>query len=140
MPEFSERSLKNLRQCDADLQRVLNEAIKHFDFTVFTGHRDREEQQKMLRQGKSQVGWPDSKHNAFPSKAVDIAPYPIKWNDRERATYLAGFVLGIASQMGIDLRWGGDWDSDTEVEDNEFDDLWHFELVDQQDQRQGSLL
>ena len=31
--------------------------------------------------------------------------------------------------MGIDLRWGGDWDRDTEVRDNTFDDLVHFEIV-----------
>jgi hypothetical protein len=134
MPQFSEKSLKCLRECDADLQRVMNEVIKHFDFTVFTGHRDRETQQKMVREGKSQVGWPDSKHNAFPSKAVDIAPYPIGWEDRERATYLAGWVMATATQMGIKLRWGGDWDQDTQVKDNSFDDLWHFELVEDEDE------
>jgi hypothetical protein len=32
--------------------------------------------------------------------------------------------------MDIPLRWGGDWDSDTEVNDNGFDDLVHFELED----------
>jgi len=31
--------------------------------------------------------------------------------------------------MGVDLRWGGDWDGDTEVRDNGFDDLVHFEIV-----------
>ena len=30
--------------------------------------------------------------------------------------------------MDINLRWGGDWDQDTEVKDNRFDDLGHFEL------------
>jgi hypothetical protein len=29
----------------------------------------------------------------------------------------------------LKLRWGGDWDMDTEVKDNKFDDLVHFELV-----------
>jgi len=32
--------------------------------------------------------------------------------------------------MGIRLRWGGDWDGDTELDDNKFDDLPHFELDD----------
>ena len=32
--------------------------------------------------------------------------------------------------LGVRLRWGGDWDSDLEVDDNDFDDLPHFELVD----------
>ena len=43
-------------------------------------------------------------------------------------SYFAGVVKGIASQMGIGIRWGGDWDMDTEVKDNRFDDLVHFEL------------
>ena len=34
-----------------------------------------------------------------------------------------------AKSMGIDIRWGGDWDRDTEVRDNKFDDLVHFEIV-----------
>ena len=31
--------------------------------------------------------------------------------------------------MNIKLRWGGDWDRDTQVKDNSFDDLLHFELI-----------
>ena len=31
--------------------------------------------------------------------------------------------------MGIKIRWGGDWDSDTQVNDNKFDDLVHFEEI-----------
>ena len=30
---------------------------------------------------------------------------------------------------GVEIRWGGDWDSDTQVKDNKFDDLVHFELI-----------
>jgi peptidoglycan L-alanyl-D-glutamate endopeptidase CwlK len=36
--------------------------------------------------------------------------------------------LGVASQMGLKIRWGGDWDMDTQTKDNKFDDLVHFEL------------
>lgn len=79
--------------------------------------------------------WPKSKHNKCPSCAVDIAPYdaspvgPVNWQDRERMTLFAGFVLATAKQMGISIRWGGDWDKDTQVLDNTFDDLVHFEIV-----------
>ena len=30
--------------------------------------------------------------------------------------------------MGLKIRWGGDWDMDTQVKDNNFDDLPHFEI------------
>jgi peptidoglycan L-alanyl-D-glutamate endopeptidase CwlK len=45
-------------------------------------------------------------------------------------SYFAGFVKGVASQMGIPIRWGGDWNSDNNLKDNKFDDLPHFELKD----------
>ncbi len=78
---------------------------------------------------RSKIRWPDGKHNTVPSSAVDVTPYPVVWDDRERQTLFAGFVLATAKAMDIDLRWGGDWDRDTEVRDNTFDDLVHFEIV-----------
>jgi len=129
MPEYSENSRRKLGQCDQRLRDVFDEVIKHFDCTIVTGHRGKADQQAAFDADKSKVRWPDSRHNSIPSQAVDAAPYPIGWKDRERATYLAGVVMGIAATKGIGLRWGGDWDRDTEVADNKFDDLWHFELV-----------
>lgn len=130
MPSFSEASARRLAQCDPRLQRLFNEVIKHFDCTVITGHRGKAEQEEMVRTGRSRVCWPDGKHNTVPSLAADVAPYPIDWEDRERFTLFAGFVKGLAVSMGIKIRWGGDWDGDTEVLDNGFDDLPHFELMD----------
>lgn len=129
MPAFSRRSKDNLATCDHRLQRVFNEVIKEFDCTIIEGHRSEQEQNEKYRRGLSQLRYPQSKHNADPSVAVDVAPYPIDWNDRERFTYFAGYVKGIAESMNIKLRWGGDWDGDTQVVDNNFDDLPHFELV-----------
>lgn len=64
-----------------------------------------------------------------PSLAVDVAPYPIKWNDYLRFYAFAGFVLGTATEMGIKIRSGMDWDSDREFNDQSFHDLPHYELV-----------
>jgi len=129
MSTYSSRSLRRLSDVDERLQDVFNEVIKHFDNTIITGHRTKDYQETVFREGKSKVQWPNSKHNSLPSKAVDAAPYPLDWSDRERFTYFAGFVIGIAKSKGITLRWGGGWDRDTEVDDNKFDDLLHFELV-----------
>jgi peptidoglycan L-alanyl-D-glutamate endopeptidase CwlK len=49
--------------------------------------------------------------------------------------YFAGYVKATAEQLKKDqlichdIRWGGDWDSDTEVNDQTFIDLPHFELI-----------
>jgi len=128
MPRFGKRSKKRLATCDDRLQDLFKEVIKYFDCTVIQGHRGEAEQNQAYDAGRSKLRYPDGKHNADPSKAVDVAPYPIDWSDRDRFHYFGGFVLGIASQMGLKIRWGGDWDRDTQVKDNKFDDLPHFEI------------
>lgn len=130
MPAFGKSSLDKLATCDPRLQKVFNEVIKHFDCTVIEGHRGEEAQNKAFAEGKSKLKYPQGKHNKTPSLAADVLPYPIDWNDTNRMRYFAGFVVGIAATMGIKLRWGGDWNQNTELKDNSFNDLPHFELVD----------
>ena len=128
MPKFGKSSRERLATCDKRLQKVFNEIIKHVDCSVLEGHRSQERQDKLYGEGKTKVKYPDGRHNSDPSRAVDITPWPIDWNDRERQTLFAGFVLGIGRSMGIKLRWGGDWDMDFNVGDNQFDDFPHFEI------------
>lgn len=127
---YGEESERRLAEVHPDLQRVFREVIKLMDVSIVTGHRGEEEQNEKYRKGLSQVQYPDSAHNKEPSLAVDAAPYPYDPTDRERFTYMAGLVIGIAHGLGVKVRWGGDWDQDGEVKDNNFDDLFHFELVD----------
>ena len=128
MPYFGRKSKERLNTCDSNLQKVFNEVIKHVDCSVLEGHREKDRQNKLFKEGKTKVKYPDGRHNRQPSSAVDVTPYPVDWKDRERQTLFAGFVIGVASQMGINLRWGGDWDQDFQVVDNRFDDFPHFEL------------
>ena len=102
--------------------------IKHVDCSVLEGHRGEERQNALFEEGKSKLKFPEGRHNSLPSNAVDVTPYPVDWEDRERQTLFAGFVLGVAKMMGITLRWGGDWDMDFQVMDNRFDDFPHFEI------------
>ena len=128
MPKFGRKSKENLNTCDSRLQKIFNEVIKHVDCSVLEGHRSKDRQNKLYEEEKTKVKYPDGRHNRQPSSAVDVTPYPVDWKDRERQTLFAGFVIGVASQMGIKLRWGGDWDQDFQVVDNRFDDFPHFEL------------
>ena len=43
---------------------------------------------------------------------------------------MGGMIRDIAQQLGLKVRWGGDWDSDGDVKDNGFDDLVHVEILD----------
>ena len=128
MPKFSKRSKKRLSTCHPKLQELFNEVVKEFDCTIIEGHRGKKKQNDAYNNGYSKVKFPNGKHNATPSMAVDVAPYPIDFDNRDRFHYFAGFVMGTASQMGTKVRWGGDWDMDTETKDNRFDDLLHFEV------------
>jgi len=62
-------------------------------------------------------------------------PYPVDWEDTKRFYHFGGYVLGVASELfkrgeiTHRLRWGGDWDGDTDVSDQQFNDLPHFELI-----------
>lgn len=130
MPRFGRSSGEILATCHPKIQLVLHEVVQHFDCIVIWGHRGKEPQDEAFRTGASKKRWPNSKHNVEPSLAVDVCPYPIDWKDIDRFRYFAGFVVGIGASMGIELIWGGDWDSDTEVSDNTWNDLAHYQLGD----------
>ncbi len=135
MAKFSQKSSNRLNTCHPDIQKVMNEAIKHFDFTVLSGFRSPNEQLELYKQGRElkdgkwvRVGKTvtnvdgvntKSKHNYSPSQAIDIAPYPIDWDDIERFEQMAVVVMYCANKLGIKLTWGGDW---------RMKDYPHFEL------------
>ncbi len=74
MATFSDLSQQRLATCDERLQRIMNQAILSYDFSVLEGYRDEAEQNAAVADGRSKVNWPNGKHNQNPSLAVDIAP------------------------------------------------------------------
>jgi hypothetical protein len=130
MPRFGNASERVLEQCDERLVRVARKVVRVFDCSAIEGHRSQVKQDYYFHADPqlSKVKWPDSLHNCEPSKAIHLVPYPVNWQDRDRFHFFAGFVLAVANELGIPIRWGGDWDGDWEVRDNVFDDLAHFEL------------
>lgn len=128
MPTFGSRSRQNLDTCDPRLQRVFERVVETYDCTVICGHRGKADQEAAVAAGHSKTPWPKSRHNELPSEAADVAPYPIDWYNTKRFYHFAGYVLATARGMGIELRWGGDWDGDNDLDDQTFMDLVHFEL------------
>jgi len=124
MPKFGKRSKERLRGVDARLVSVLNELVKIMDVTIIEGLRSEQRQEKLLKEGSTKTKF--SKH--ITGKAVDLAPYPIDWEDRDRFHYMGGMIRGSAKQLNVNVRWGGDWDGDGETKDNKFDDLVHVEI------------
>lgn len=128
MPAFSKTSLERLATCHPDIQEIMHEVSIHEDCLIICGHRDKEAQDKAFREGNSKLQFPHGKHNSLPSMAIDVAPYPLDWNDSLAFARLAGYILAVADSKGIPLRWGGDWNSNGKSKDERFLDLVHFEL------------
>lgn len=138
MPSFSATSESRLQTLDPRLQAVLREGIEVIDFTILCGYRSQREQEEAFRLGHSTKPWPDSKHNVFPSIAVDIAPWfgpqvRIDWKDLPAFAYLAGYLQRIAHSHDVELRWGGDWNQNGRTVGYDpaehFMDAGHLELV-----------
>jgi peptidoglycan L-alanyl-D-glutamate endopeptidase CwlK len=126
MYKFGKRSKERLKGVDHRLIMILDELIKIMDVTIIEGLRSAERQEELLKKGATKVKY--SKH--MEGKAVDLAPYPIDWEDRDTFHYMAGMVRGIGHLLNIKVRVGADWDSDGNTKDNSFDDLVHIELID----------
>ena len=126
MPYFGTTSRRRLASCHPVWHDILMEAIAIYDFSILCGFRGEDEQNAAYALGNSKARWPDSKHNTFPSLAVDVAPYHpaqphIRWDDEKEFFFQAGLITGIASQLGHTVKWGGRFRS--------VKDLPHFELI-----------
>ena len=135
---FGKNSKNRLSECHFNLQNLFNEVIKHYNCAVICGRRGEGEQDQAVFEGRSIISYPLSKHNKIPSQAADVIPWfderpHIRWRDREAFYFFGGFVLGTTSKLGIKMRWGGDWDKDRDLHDQNFFDLPHFELIFEED-------
>lgn len=131
---FPPAEAARLATCDPQLQRLFQAVLKQRDCTILEGGRSIELERVNIARGTSKLVDPlKCKHVITAtrpmSRAVDAGPYPIVWSDQAAFRAFGGFVKGIASQLEIQIRWGGDWDGDWDFHNQTFNDLPHFELV-----------
>lgn len=149
MYKFSVNSTKNLSTVHEDLQTLFNFVIEFVDCSIVFGHRTPEEQFNLWEKGRTKENgyWEikdkskivtncdgydvKSDHNDFPSKAVDVVPYPEMYSDNDKIKYFAGFVMGIAGMLhkqGVidEVGCGIDWDGDWDLKDQKLYDAVHF--------------
>lgn len=126
--KLGQRSLDRLKGVNPSLVAVFKRACETmpFDVTVLEGLRTYERQQELLKQGATKVSV--SRHMS--GNALDIAPYPIDWNDLERFQIVAEHMFKAAEELGIVIRWGGTWERTftKPVKWAKFLDAPHFEL------------
>lgn len=129
------RSEKNLQGVHEDLVKVVREVAKTYPILVIEGLRTKERQAELYAQGRTKPGkvvtWTLlSKH--IDGKAVDVVLLrdgKIDWDDPSAFTELGKIMLETASQFGIQLRWGYDWDGDKTLREKGENDGPHFELI-----------
>lgn len=131
---FGKGSIGKLHGLTYKLQEVARETLELgiMDFSIVCGFRGEAEQNQFFEEGKSKVQWPNSRHNKWKAEAMDLVPWINKKSsyDKRHCCVLAGLVLAVAKLKGISLRWGGNWDMDSEpITDQDFQDLVHFEEV-----------
>jgi hypothetical protein len=126
MAKFSQVSKERLATCDHRLQELMNDVIQHVDISILCGYRGKEDQDKACAAGNSKAPFPTSRHNCSPSQAVDVAPFPIDWNDLKRFKELGALVKERAAVLGIPIEWGGDW--------KKFVDLPHYQLKEEKNE------
>lgn len=108
--KFSQSSLKKLNTCDNRIVLLFSSVIKEIDCSIICGARTRQDQENAFCSGASKLHFPNSRHNSFPSNAVDVLPYPFNgWDDLEQFERLAEVVKRKAKELGIKIKWGGDW-------------------------------
>jgi hypothetical protein len=137
MRTFKDVYAQRLATCHPELQRLFYAVNQLVECHPIVGHRNEADQNAAFRKKLSKLQWPHSLHNTTPSLAVDVCPdavpddgkVDIDWNHIPHFYYLAGVVKATAVQLGIKIRWGGDWDSDGNLKENRFQDLVHYELA-----------
>lgn len=126
--KLGQRSLDRLKGVNPSLVAVFKRACETmpFDVTVLEGLRSYERQQELLMKGATKVSV--SRHMS--GNALDIAPYPIDWNDLERFQIVAEHMFKAAEELGVVIRWGGTWERSftKPVKWAKFLDAPHFEL------------
>lgn len=146
MNQYGAGSLAARKGVHPDLLKVFDRVLEHYDHSITCGVRDRVEQERLFREGKSKLSGdsPNARHVLQEGQkyglAMDVAPFPVIYPENgktpqerqkllARFYYFAGYVMRVADELGVKLRWGGDWDGDKDFRDNTFDDLVHYELI-----------
>lgn len=124
--KFGETSLKRmqgvhplLRQC---AERALSYGILDLTVVPYGGLRTLDDQRQLVAKGASQTL--NSLHRVQPETgfghAIDLAPYPLDWNNIERFMLAGTLMFRAAMELGVPLEWGGHWKN--------FKDYPHFQL------------
>lgn len=87
----------------------MNALIDEMDVTILCGYRNQDEQEAAFKAGTSKAHFGQSPHNFSPSLAVDVAPYPIDWDNLSAFNDMGNKILELAKELGIEVELGRDF-------------------------------
>ena len=102
-------STERLVTCDKKLQAIADMMLERspFDLTITAGYRTEDEQNEAYKNGKSRAKFGESKHNFFPSKAIDIVPVKVNWDSNDwKWAYMCALAYDCAMELGIKIKCG----------------------------------
>ncbi|MGV6989641.1 M15 family metallopeptidase [Testudinibacter sp. P80/BLE/0925] len=125
--KFGTTSEIRLQGVHPDLVKVVRLALKKspVDFAVIEGKRSIQRQKQLFTAGNSKTM--RSRH--LTGHAVDLVPLPVDWNNKQAFNDLAAVMFEAAKELGVSIRWGGDWNENGRSDDERFYDGPHFELT-----------
>lgn len=142
MPELEALSTERLKGVNPKLVETVKQAAKAspFPIRITEGLRSSARQNQLYAQGRTKPGkivtWTrNSKHMIQADgtgHAVDLVPLidgAIPWSDKARFRVIRDLMMAAAEDVGVNVRWGADWNRDgVPWQRGEYDGP-HFELV-----------
>ena len=124
--KLSQKSEQMMLGVHPDLVRVVHRAIEltTVDFKVVEGVRSIARQKELVAKKVSKTM--NSRH--LSGHAVDLVPLPGDWSNKQAFSIVADAMFQAAKQIGVKIRWGGDWNENNRSDDERFYDGPHFEL------------
>ena len=133
------KSLERLVGVHPKLVDVVKMAIEltKQDFMVLEGVRTPARQAELYAQGRTKPGqkvtWTLKSNHFINSKtgyghAVDLVPFPIDWSHK-KLDVVAKAMFAAADTLGVEIRWGKDWNRNGISGEKGETDSPHFEIV-----------
>lgn len=133
------KSRERLQGVHPKLVEVVEMAIEltKQDFMVLEGVRTPARQAELYAQGRTKPGqkvtWTlKSNHFINPTTghghAVDLVPFPVDWSHK-KLDVVSKAMFAAADTLGVQIRWGKDWNRNGVSGEKGESDSPHFELV-----------
>ena len=102
---WGKKSREVLSTLAPDLIYLMNKLADVRNVSLISGYRGKTEQNEYYIKGTG-VRYPFSKHNTYPSLAVDVVPWPTQYESIEELDMMLGSIQALSYTLDITIRLG----------------------------------